>query len=223
MMRALGLRMTNDFFAKLFTGAAVLGICGVMYAGLQRWHLGAPFVQAECPVSALLAFDVRWTPVYLSMFALVGVAWLALPNRRAVRRFAVTILAMESVAWVFFFAMPMECPRPVAPADVFWIYRVMIGFDAPVNCFPCLHSALVALAGGAIWREVGAGGWRVAAAARGVVVAWGAAILVSILILRQHTAVDVGAGIALGAAACVFIWRGSGGRGRGGGRWRSGR
>lgn len=200
-------RVNQDFPAKLRAGGLVLAICGVMYSLLQRVHFGVPIVQPACPVSAWLPFDPRWTPVYLSMFAMVGVAWLLLPDRASARRFARVLLGMEAVAWVFFFCLPMECPRPEISVDASWIYRVVVWFDAPVNCFPCLHSALTVLAGYVIWRELGSI-TRCARFFRAGLVLWGTAILVSILILRQHTAVDVVAGLVFGAVACytIRIW-----------------
>lgn len=203
MTRVIFQRVRSALPAKLLAGSGVLATCAVAYFGLQHFHLGTARLQPECAVSALLPFDPRWTPLYLSMFVMVGVAMLSLRDRGDVVRFAATLLLMEAVAWLFFFLMPTACFRPPAH-DAAWMYRVMIGLDAPVNCFPCLHGALTLLAAFVIWGGIGevATSRVVRWLARSALAAWGAGILVSILILRQHTAVDVAAGLLLGAVTC---------------------
>jgi hypothetical protein len=100
MLNTVFQRVRRGFFSKLLLGGGVPAVYGVMYFLLQRAHLGTPRVQPACPVSALLPFEPRWTPLYLSMFVMVGAVWLPLPGgaRATPGRSALMLLGMGAVA-----------------------------------------------------------------------------------------------------------------------------
>jgi hypothetical protein len=189
---------------QTFLGLAIALVCGFFYFGLQRVHLGSPWIQPPCPFSERLPFAPEWTPVYLSMFLLVALAWFAQPDIPGLRRFACGLLAIEAIGWAFFFFMPTLCPRPAVSSGAPWLYLATIGIDRPLNCFPCLHSALTVFAGGELVRVIPRQPRGMRCVAIPALLAWSAGILLSILLLRQHTALDLAAGILLGAGGLAL-------------------
>lgn len=185
----------------LAAGTGVLLVCGVFYGALQRWPLRPVHRLPEEPLGNLLPFSPGWTLPYLSMFVLVGLAWFVQRDRASVRRLAVTLLSAEAIAWICFALWPTEYPRPAGP-HAYLPYRWLIAVDLPRNCTPCLHSTLTLIAAWAIDREIcaarGNGFTRIA------LWSWAIVVLVSIVLVRQHTSVDVGLGLLLGVAALAF-------------------
>ena len=196
---------------KILIGGIVGVICTIMYRSLQAYGWREPLLRADCPGWSLLPFHAGWVWPYLSMFALVGLAWLALPDAAAVRRFALHMLGLAAVGWICFGVWPTACIRPVGE-DLPTAYRWLVALDQPTNCFPCLHSAFSVLAA---WVLAPCGG-RIL---RLLLWAWVAVLVVSIIALRQHTDSDTLTGVVLGfIAGWSFRRRQSGADERLGGR-----
>jgi hypothetical protein len=182
-------------------GLAV-GIC-VPYWVLQQVQLAPLVAVPETALDRAIAFSPAWTPVYLSIAALVPMApWLA-GDRDAVLRYAwgLTLLCLPS--FVMFAAFPAMGPRP-ADIAAGGIYELLASHDRPTNALPSLHAGLTVysllvlerVVGNAAGRGLRAAGW-----------AWGAAILFSTLATKQHQLLDLPAGIALALAAFALAWR----------------
>ena len=86
---------------------------------------------------------------------------------------------------------------------------VILGYDGTWNAFPSLHAGFLVYMARLAWRLFGG-------AAPGTVglvtAAWGAAILYATIATRQHYAVDLAAGAAIGAAADWLAWSSEGRR-----------
>lgn len=193
-------RVKSAWREKIFIGALVGVICTLAYRTLQGHGYFAVDMRASCPTWRVLSFHQAWTWPYLSMFALVGCAWMALPDARAVRRFAGSMLAVAAVGWFCFLFFPTGCVRPEI-MDPTLAYRWLVALDQPTNCFPCLHSAFSVLAAVVIARA-----WPTPAA-RIVLGSWVVVIAVSIIALRQHTDLDTLTGLILGAGGAWFDGR----------------
>lgn len=144
-----------------------------------------------------------WGWIYLSQFLFTGTLPWFLATRQAVRRYAVGLVVMSMVSFSIFFFFPVASPRPETITDsgaMTWI----LGYDGHLNAFPSLHAAFLVymaalakrMAGGALPSLVTSGGF-----------VWGALILYATIATRQHYAVDLLAGAALGGAADWFAWR----------------
>lgn len=189
----------------LWAGAAVAIVCSIMYPLLQHFPVRAALLRPHCWSWQLIPFSENWLWPYLSMFAIVGCAWLSLPDRSSTRRFAITFLGTGAIAWVWFFFWPTSCLRP-APETLSMSYRLLIFFDTPSNCLPCLHSGFTVLSACVLNGRISQ--MRQATLLRVALIVWVVSINLSILGLRQHTGIDVAAGLLLGGCA-GWIYLGS--------------
>ena len=190
-------RVQQAWREKLLLGGATGVVLTVAYRTLQQLEWRPVAMRAECVGWRWLEFDAAWVWPYVSMFVLVGVAWLSLPDARAVWRFAMTLLAVAAVGWVSFLLFPTGCVRPQI-AGTPLAYRWLVALDGPTNCFPCLHSAFAVVAAATVGRS-----WSFSWPGRALLTVWVVVIAVSIVALRQHTDVDTLAGGALGLAG---VW-----------------
>lgn len=110
-------------------------------------------------------------------------------------------------SFVAFLLAPSAGPRPAeagAAAELGWLLTV----DTPWNAFPSLHAGLTVLCLLHARRVYGA---SLAPAPRALLdlaaLAWGAVIAFGALASKQHWAIDLAAGGALGAFADRIAWR----------------
>ncbi|MGK2940508.1 MAG: phosphatase PAP2 family protein, partial [Immundisolibacter sp.] len=130
-----------------------------------------------------------------------------LADRRELADYYRAMVALGLAGMAVFLLWPTASPRP--PID--WMqhppFGPIIAADDVGNALPSLHAAFAVFT--AIWldrllRRVGAPLWpRIASAC------WGLGILYSTIATRQHVAVDIAAGTALGCLAAVLHvrWR----------------
>lgn len=178
------------------------GVVWVIYAlsGLrsadQAHHL------TPWPIDAWFAFDPNALWLYMSFFFLVlGAYLLAAPQWVAWLWRAVVLCALGAGLVYLVYPTTMDFPPVTQTGLSADLLKLLMHYDAVVNCAPSLHVALslvAAVALGATWRD-----WR-----GGLVWIWAIAICFSILVLRRHQFVDLlsGAGLALlagGLAAYV--------------------
>ena len=160
----------------------------------------------HAPATALdlaLAVQPAWTLVYASLCLSVLLPLLVVRERRLLRRTMLALLAVMSIGYIGFLVYPTIGPRPAAvTGDGFaaWGLRLTYSLDSRYNCFPSLHVAYAFVAALACYRV----NRRVGLAA----VLWASLVGVSTLFTKQHYAVDVIAGAALGVAASALILHG---------------
>lgn len=184
---------------RLAFGLATAVIATIGYQTSQHLGAGRAIARAHCWTWQWLLFHPAWLAPYFSMFVLMGLPWLLLP-RAVLHRFAVAVLATGAFAWTVFVTYPTACVRP-DPAMVGPVYRALVWFDGANNCLPCLHSAFAVLPAyflARYCRSFQRLGPRLA------LVAWNLLIGVAIVALRQHTDLDVLAGVALGVATAAI-------------------
>ena len=175
----------------LAAGAALYLVMSVLYGAANLWHWRAPFVMPVSGVDRAIPF-VDWSIwIYLSHFAMQ--AWLVAELARQG-----TLRPLAAVAWASvvsisaFFIFPTTLPvlsafpsGPLSQAGFLLVERL----NTPANSFPSLHVSLAAIAATALWRMGPKHG--------AIAVAWATAIVLSTLTARQHTALDVPAGLAV--------------------------
>ena len=191
---------------RLALGALVALVAGVAYRSIQFHALTSSDLRTSCPGWELFPFNELWLWPYLSMFVLVGLPWLLLSTLAQVHCFARRLLAVAAVGWICFLLFPTACLRP-STEGLGLAYRLLIQVDAPNNCFPCLHSAMALLAARCL--SLGAprfAGWP----ARLALLLWVICISLSIVALRQHTALDTLAGLLLGLLGSLAFPAGTG-------------
>lgn len=191
-------QLRHIHWARLIAGAVVGTTCSVMYQLLQHFPARAAQLRTDCWSWQMMPFSELWLWPYLSMFVIVGCAWLALPDKRSIKRFIACCLGTASIAWVCFYLWPTSCLRP-SPELRSIPYRMLVFLDAPSNCLPCLHSAFTILAAVALHRWISRTQYR--SALRLLLIIWVILINLSIIGLRQHTGIDITAGLLLGGCA----------------------
>ena len=183
-------------------------ILATLFVSLLPFYLVIGELTRACPahtpamaVDRLVPLLPAWMLVYGSLF--VFVAFLPALVVREVdlfRRATRAYLAVMIISYLGFLWYPTVAPRPDSvAADGFaaWSLRGLYGIDPPHGCFPSLHVAysfVSALTCYRVHRGVG-----IAAAL------WAALIGVSTLVVKQHYAVDVVAGVLLAWAAYVMF------------------
>lgn len=144
----------------------------------------------------LIAFQPAALPLYLSLWIYVSLPPAFLSTRRELYGFglAMTATCLIGIATFYFW------PTAVPPVDIDWTQYPDVHFlkniDAAGNAFPSLHVATAVFSG--VWlhhllRRFSAPQWL-----RIVNVLWGIGIVYSTLATRQHVAVDMLGGLALG-------------------------
>lgn len=145
--------------------------------------------------------------LYVSLWVFVPLAPGLLTDRRELADYYRAMIALSLTGMAVFLLWPTASPRP----DIDWMqhppFGPIIAADDVGNALPSLHAAFAVFT--AIWmdrllRRTGAPLWP-----RIVSACWGLGILYSTIATRQHVAVDIAAGVALGWLAAVLHvrWR----------------
>jgi membrane-associated phospholipid phosphatase len=177
------------------------GTVGLCYA-LGRATPRVARVLHEGALDRLVAFDSAAVWPYLSFFMFVPAAYLcATPDRLRPLTRAMQLSAV--VAAAVFVAWPTTLVYPAIPSGTTSavVLAALASSDSTQNCLPSLHGALTLLCVVALWQRERP--WRSA-----FMLAWGLAVMWSIVAARRHLFVDLGAGVMLGAVcACVVTRR----------------
>lgn len=189
---------------RLVMMVAGWGTVGVGYS-IGRIAPGAAHVLREGTLDLLVPFDPSAIWLYLSFFLFVPVAYLCAPPER-VKPLARAMQYSAVLAAIVFVAWPTTLVYPLVPhgATGAGALRALSDFDSSRNCMPSLHGALTLLCMVAIAQRKRP--WRTA-----LMFAWGIAVMWSVVAARRHLAVDLGAGLLLGALCAGLVARVSAG------------
>jgi membrane-associated phospholipid phosphatase len=186
----------------------ILGM-GAFFAA-YFWVLHHP--QAAVTVMPLTALD-RWVaftpaalPLYMSLWVYVSLPLALLRTRRELQACGWATLALSVIGMAIFLAFPTTVP----PAGIDWSQYASIAFlktiDVGDNACPSLHVAFAVFTLGWLGRLLAE--LRSGLLLQAVNLLWCLGIVYSTLATRQHVALDVLAGTALGVAiAAPHEWR----------------
>lgn len=152
-------------------------------------------------VDRAISFQPWALPLYLSLWFYVSLAPSLVIDRRELGSFGVAWLTLSVVGLGVFLLWPTAVPPP----DINWSQHPSFAFlksaDAAGNACPSLHVAFAVFSAGwfgRLLRQMNAGrAWLV------LNWVWCLGILYSTMAVRQHVALDVLAGAALGALAAA--------------------
>nr|MDP2191269.1 phosphatase PAP2 family protein [Rhodoferax sp.] len=168
----------------------------VAYFHVLRYPASPPTVMPVIWLDRLISFEPLALPVYLSLWLYVALLPAFFATRPELYRYGLAMTLMCVFGLSVFYFWPTAAPAP----DIDWTQYPAIDFlksiDASGNALPSLHVATAFFSGvwfhhllrrfeGPLWIHVF--NW-----------AWCIAITYSTLAVRQHVAVDVGAGLVLG-------------------------
>jgi membrane-associated phospholipid phosphatase len=189
----------RPFFKRLMLGALTGLVATIAYRTIQFVSIERADIRSTCWSWSKISFSPAWIWPYMSMFILVGLPWFLIPTIRRVKRFALCLLCVAAMGWLFFLLHPTACVRPDQEGQPGY-YVALLVLDRPDNCMPCLHAAFSVLAAYAL---LGTRRFLNGLAANVLLGLWVLLICVSIVALRQHTDVDMIAGAFLGCAGAV--------------------
>jgi len=203
--RAAARRLGALWPFKLVGITAGMTLFFVAYFWVLQHPLRAPTIMPFTTVDRWVPFQPFTLPLYLSLWVYVSLAPGLIADRRELASYAGAALALGLAGLGLFLAWPTAVPasgQTWAPDSAFAFLK---NIDATGNACPSLHVAFAvftALELARRLRELGAG--LALALANWL---WCAGILYSTLATRQHVALDVAAGAALGAIAGVMHQR----------------
>lgn len=164
------------------------------------------FPVATMPVTAvdrLVGFEPLSLPFYLSLWIYVSLPPMLMLTRREIIEYGGWIGSLCLVALAIFYFWPSAVP----PANIDWTKYPGVGFlkgvDAAGNACPSLHVATAVFS--AFWLH-----WQLSSVGLGrgsrlLSACWCTAIIYSTMATKQHVAVDVVAGVALGVVVAWFF------------------
>jgi membrane-associated phospholipid phosphatase len=203
--RQAGTRIVRNLPVKIIGTPAVIFVFFLAYREL----LSHPrFPVTEMPLTTLDHLIRFWPPalaLYVSLWVYVTIPSALLPTLRELAYYAWTIGVVCLVGLGCFFLWPTAVPPPEFDRAGYPGFDVLAGLDAAGNACPSLHVATAVFA--AIWldallREIGA-----RRMARIVSWIWCLAIVYSAMATKQHVAIDVATGAALGVAGALLAVR----------------
>lgn len=164
------------------------------------------------PVHAVATIPVTWLDgvvtfqpaafvLYVSLWVYTSLPPALMLTRRDIVDYGLRIGALCLAGFAAFRFWPSR----IAPLPIDWEHYPSVAFlkevDTAGNACPSLHVATAVFS--AVWLHGRIGAWRLGAPLRIANIAWCVGIAWSTLAIKQHVALDVYAGAALGAA---FAW-----------------
>ena len=189
-------------------GALVWATALGLYAQVNHLSFQAAPPQGLSALDRALPFWPWTVWLYLSGLLYVGVCWYLAASTRCFHRQAWALLSTVAVSCVLFLLFPARFPResvafPDGPLSFSEeAVRALWHVDNPANTTPSLHASLAVVLALDFRSD---GGYPRAPAF--LMSLWAAGLVASALTTRQHTALDVGTGVALGAAMHLLLRR----------------
>jgi membrane-associated phospholipid phosphatase len=204
---ALFARLRRYFLLKAVGTTAFISVFFVGYFHVLRSTADQAVLMPVTALDELVGFQPAALYAYVSLWLYVGLPPAIIYGLRELIAYGGWIAGLCLVGLACFWFWPTAVPPHLVDINLYPGYRVIQGLDAAGNACPSLHVATAAFS--AVWldrllAEVGAGGRM-----RTLNWAWFAAIAWSTVATKQHVALDVAAGCALGVvfALASLRWR----------------
>jgi len=181
--------------------AAGMSAFFVAYFFVLRHPVRPVTVVPLTPLDDLVPFLPAALPLYASLWLYVSLPPALIVSGRILTSYGAAVVGLSVAGLAIFYLFPTAVPPAAIDLALHPSFRVIKGVDAAGNACPSLHVAFAVFS--APWlecglRAVGAGGLvRLAGWL------WGVGIVVSTMATRQHVAIDVACGAALGAAVAA--------------------
>ncbi|HJW01966.1 MAG TPA: phosphatase PAP2 family protein [Azospira sp.] len=188
-LKALG---TTAFMTLFFLG----------YLYLLRHPLFPVTVMPTIFLDGLVPFLPGALPVYLSLWIYVSLPPALLGTREELFAFGWQAAGLCLAGLVCFLLWPTAVPTTALDWNGFPGSGILQGVDAAGNACPSLHVATAVFSG--VWLHRLLGETRSPRALQLVNFGWCGAIAYSTLAIKQHVALDMLAGTALGLAAAAY-------------------
>lgn len=196
--------MTNSsphmpFLTRFAFMAVGWGSIGTVYTLSGLRDVSQAHVLDPSPVDLWFTFNPGAIWVYMSFFAFVPLGYFCTPPQQVKWLCAAMMISAGCAAVVFnLFPTTMTFPPVTQDGISAEALKLLMRYDALVNCLPSLHVTLTTLALFALWDNARMG-------RNLLLTTWAVAISVSILPLYRHQFVDLLAGLALAVFAALLV------------------
>jgi membrane-associated phospholipid phosphatase len=192
-------RITANWWLKFLGISILITVFFIGYFLLLRFPFFGVTVMPRTAVDRVIAFQPSAIGLYFSLWLYVSLPPALLRTRAEVYAYGWVAGALATVALTIFFFWPTSIP-PTTGIDwsLYAGFSTLKRVDASQNACPSLHVAFAVFSG--LWLDRILRQMPVRAYVRVLNAAWCAGIVYSTIATRQHVAVDVAAGAALGLA-----------------------
>lgn len=174
------------------------GAIGITYTISGQRDAATAHLLTPTAIDLWFNFNPSTIWVYMSFFVFVPLGFLCAPSHRVKWLSYVMVISAGGAGIIFgFFPTTMEFPTVTQQGVSAEALKLLMRYDAVVNCLPSLHVTLTCLVLFALWENGRL--WR-----NLLLSTWALAIAISILPLYRHQFVDFLAGLALALFACVL-------------------
>jgi membrane-associated phospholipid phosphatase len=182
----------------MLSTAGTIALFFYAYFWAMRHAFGAATVMPEIWIDRLIGFQPQSFALYAFLWFYISFGTALAANLRELATFGLASLVMSVVGLVIYVLVPTRAPNPSIDWSLYPSLSFLKSVDVAGNAFPSLHAAFCVFTAVALHdqlKTLGGGTWLSAANAL-----LGLGILYSTMATRQHVALDVIAGVALGAA-----------------------
>lgn len=204
----LSARLKAHWRLKVLLPVVSISVFFVAYFAVLRHPLWPVTVMPQTALDGLIPFQPAALFLYFTLWAYLSLPPGLLVSRRELVLYYLGMCGLAVPSLAAFVLWPTAAPVP----DIDWArypsFEFLKTVDASGNACPSLHAAFAVFT--ALWGEYLARDSGLGRGVRGANALWSLAILYSTLATKQHVAVDVYAGSALGAlvaAAHIAVFR----------------
>ncbi|MEO6568040.1 MAG: phosphatase PAP2 family protein [Opitutaceae bacterium] len=198
----LGYRLRAQWKIKLVATPLLMGAFFVGYFFALKTPLFPVKIMPLIAFDAVVPFAPAALPLYLSLWVYVLLALALVSARRELFIYGQSVIGLATIGVGIFLLFPTAVPAP----DIQWPEHPEFLFlktvDATGNACPSLHVAFAVFS--AMWLHRLLRVMRDPGIFRALSWLWGMGIVYSTMATKQHVAVDVFAGTALGFAAAAL-------------------
>jgi hypothetical protein len=204
-MGRIGARFRVHWQLKALGTTAFMTLFFVAYLYLLRHPVFPVTVMPTIFLDGLVPFLPGALPVYLSLWIYVSLPPALLGTREELFAFGWQAAGLCLAGLACFLLWPTAVPTSALDWNGFPGSGILQGVDAAGNACPSLHVATAVFSGAWLHRLLGE--TRSPRGLQLVNFAWCCAIAYSTLAIKQHVAIDMLAGTALGLAAAAYSIR----------------
>ena len=177
----------------------------VAYFYLLKHPSSPPTLMPVTALDRLVSFEPLALPIYASLWVYVSILPAFFDDRQELLHYGWSMTLMCVLGLLIFYFWPTAAPAPDIDWSQYPNMDILKNIDASGNACPSLHVATAVFSGAwfhRLLRRFGAPAW-----AMSFNWIWCVGIVYSTLAIRQHVAVDVAAGLLLGAVAAGLSLR----------------
>lgn len=202
----LGRRIAALFLLKMFSTMGFIALFFYLYFWVMRHPLSEMTVMPLIWIDQWIGFIPAAFPLYATLWLYIALGTALARDIRDLAAYGLASLAMSAVGLAVFMLWPTKVPDFGIDWSLYPSLAFMKSVDVSGNACPSLHAAFCVFTAAVLHKQLkslDAPRWVLAGN-----LLWGLGILVATIATRQHVALDVIAGAALGGATAAAYLRG---------------